>query len=150
MRLARLVDAGGFWPYRYELDVVWRDLDAAGHVNNAVYVTYMESARTACYLAMRGARGHAELDIILARVAVDFRSAASMGERLVVEILPARVGESSFGLTYRIVEKASGRLVCEGESVQVAYDYAKQQKKPLDANLRAKLRATDGASRAPA
>lgn len=134
---ARVAEA--FWPYRHEIEVVWRDLDAAGHVNNAVYVTYLETARTACYLAMRGAQGHQGLDIILARVAVDFRSAASMGDRLVVEIRPGRVGESSFTLHYVVREKLSGRLMCEAESVQVAYDYAKQQKKPLAPEIRAKL-----------
>ena len=131
--------ADPFWPYLHEIDVVWRDLDAAGHVNNAVYVTYLETARTACYLTLRGAQGHQGLDIILARVAVDFRSSASMGERLVVEISPGRVGESSFTLHYQVREAQSGRLVCEAESVQVGYDYAKQQKKPLAAELRAKL-----------
>ena len=52
---------------------------------------------------------------------------------------PGRVGESSFGLSYKIHDKATGRLVCEGESVQVAYDYARQQKKPLAPELREKL-----------
>ena len=33
------------YPYQYELDVVFRDLDAMGHVNNAVYFTYLETAR---------------------------------------------------------------------------------------------------------
>lgn len=127
------------WPFRFEIDVIWRDLDAAGHVNNAVYVTYLETARTACYLRMRGASGHEGLDIILARVAVDFRSAATLGDRLVVEITPARVGETSFGLTYAIREQKTGRLVCEAESVQVAYDYAKQTKKSLPPDVRAAL-----------
>lgn len=131
----------GFWPYRTEVKVVWRDLDAAGHVNNAVYLTYMETARTECYFALTGGSRAEDLDIILARSSVDFRSAASLGETLVVEIRPGRIGETSFVLAYALTEKATGRLVAEGESVIVAFDYVKNAKRPLAPELRAKLAA---------
>lgn len=128
------------WPFRHEVVVTWRDLDAAGHVNNAVYLTYFETARTTAYLEMRGGKGAAELDIILARSTIDYRSAASLLDTLIVEMRPGRVGETSFALLYRVVEKTSGRLVCEGESVQVCYDYTAQKKKPIPPEVRAALR----------
>lgn len=133
---------GALWPYRHELKVPWRDLDAAGHVNNAVYLTYMETARTEAYLRLREGTRPQDLDIILARTCVDFRSPANFGESLVVEVTPGRVGESSFVLGYVIREKSTGRLVAEGESVQVAFDYAKQQKKRIPDGIRAKLQAS--------
>lgn len=131
----------GFWPFRSEVKVAWRDLDAAGHVNNAVYLTYMETARTECYFALNGGSRPEDLDIILARASVDFRSAATLGDTLVVEVRPGRVGETSFTLLYAIRNKSTGALVAEGESVIVAYDYAKDAKRPLSADLRAKLAA---------
>lgn len=135
---ARRVE-NAFWPFVHDVRVEWRDLDAAGHVNNAVYLSYMESARTAAYLALKGGGGAHDVDIILARAVIDFRSAATMGDRLRIEVRPGRVGTSSFTLHYRIVEMATTRLVAEGESVAVAYDYEKKEKKPLDARLRAML-----------
>ena len=135
---ARLVDAQ-VWPFRTEIKVAWADLDAAGHVNNAKYVTYMETARVGLYFALTGGRRAKDLDIILARTVIDHRSAATLGETLVVEVRPGRVGETSFSLLYRITEKESGRLVAEGESVQVAYDYAAEAKRPLSPRLRAAL-----------
>lgn len=128
-----------FWPFRYNVRVVWRDLDAAGHVNNAVYLTYMESARTAAYYAMTGGQEPRDLDIILARATIDFRSPASLHEDLVVEVRPGRVGSTSFALLYDVREARTGRLVAEGESVQVAFDYAKNEKRPIADRLRAKL-----------
>ena len=127
------------WPFRTQVKVAWADLDAAGHVNNAKYVSYFETARVELYFALTGGRRAEDLDIILARTVIDHRSAASLGETLVVEVRPGRVGETSFALHYRIAEKASGRLVAEGESVQVAYDYAAQAKKALAPALRAAL-----------
>lgn len=130
-----------FWPYEHEVRVIWRDLDAAGHVNNAVYFTYMESARTACFLEMRGGKAWQDLDIILARISCDFRSPATMNETLRVTLKPTRIGGSSFGLAYAIHAAADGRLVAEGESVQVMYDYKAGKAKPIPAEIREKLDA---------
>lgn len=135
----RAIVAGSFWPFVHEVRVEWRDLDAAGHVNNAVYLSYMESARNSAYLAIVDGRDARDVDIILARAVVDFRSAATMGDRLRVEVRPGRVGETSFVLAYRVVDVATGKLVCEGESVVVAYDYEKKSKKPLAPRVRAAL-----------
>jgi acyl-CoA thioester hydrolase len=132
-------DDAGFWPYRVEIKVPWRDIDGAGHVNNAVYFSYMETARAEAYLKMRGGERLEQLDIILARATCDYRSPAGFHETLVVEVRPVRIGETSFALSYRILEKTSGRLVAEGESVQVCFDYAKQQKKPIPESVRERL-----------
>lgn len=133
---------GGFWPFRTRIKVSWRDLDAAGHVNNAVYLTYMETARVEAYFALTGGRRAEELDIILARASVDYRSAATLGDTLVVEVRPLRVGESSFTLGYTLLDEATERLVAEGESVLVTFDYAASRKKPLPPSLRERLVAT--------
>lgn len=128
-----------FWPYTTEIKVAWGDLDAAGHVNNARYVTFFENARTEAYLALAGGRAPEELDIILARTEIDHRSQANMGDTLVVSVRPGRVGATSFTLHYEIREKTTRRLVAEGQSVQVCYDYARDAKKPISPELRAKL-----------
>ncbi len=129
-----------FWPFLYEVKVEWRDLDAAGHVNNAVYLSYMESARIAAYFSLTGGVRAPDLDIILASASVDFRSAATFGDDLIVEVRPGKVGETSFTLAYRIVETKSTRLIAEGSSVCVAYDYAAGAKKPLSPLLRDALK----------
>lgn len=128
------------WPVEVEIKVPWRDVDAAGHVNNAVYFSYMETARAEAFLRARGlGRRWQDVDMILARAEADFRSAATMGDVLAVRTWPTRVGESSFALAYDIRDKATGRLVLEGATVQVMYDYAQQRKKPIPAELRAAL-----------
>ena len=130
-----------FWPFVYDVRVEWRDLDAAGHVNHAVYLTYLESARTAAYFALMGGRRAADLDIILARAVVDYRSAATLHDALAVEVRPGRVGATSFTLEYAIRDKKDGRVVVEAETVQVCFDYAANEKKPVPDELRAKLAA---------
>jgi acyl-CoA thioester hydrolase len=105
--------------------VRFRDVDAKGHVNNAVFLTYMESARTA-FLVDRGlAKGLDDLRIIVARVEADFRSPASWGETVEIGVRPGTLGTKSFELEYEL--RAADRLVAEGRSVQVAYDYETEE-----------------------
>lgn len=132
------------WPIDYEVRVTWRDLDAAGHANNAVYVTWMESARAEAYFRLRGGTRFEDLDIILARTTIDYRSPAMFRETIVVRVTPGTVGNTSFGLKYEMREKESGRLVAEGESVQVRFDYKRNEKIPLSPEMRARLAGEKG------
>jgi acyl-CoA thioester hydrolase len=109
--------------------VRFRDLDALGHVNNAVFLTYMESARTAWALENGLMTGVGDLPLILARVEVDFRAPVELGDVVEITIRPGRVGTKSFALDYEL--RADGRLVAEAKSVLVGYDYASGESIPI-------------------
>src|SRR2546422_11211196 len=66
----------------HELKPRFRDTDAMGHVNNAVYVTYLEVARQEYWQQMDGTQDYARVPFILAHVACDFRSEARVNETL--------------------------------------------------------------------
>lgn len=128
--------AGGPWPYTIEVRVPWRDIDGAGHVNNAVYFAYMETARTEAFLSITGGKRPQDIFFIVARAACDFHAPAYMGDTLAVKVWPTRVGTTSFTFRYEIHNKATGRLVATGETVQVMYDYEKRSKKPIPDEVR--------------
>ena len=69
-------------PFRFThaVEVRFRDLDALGHVNNAVYLTYFESARMAWWMHLTHSTDLRRMDMILARAEVDFRSPAAYAE----------------------------------------------------------------------
>jgi len=111
--------------------VRFRDLDGMGHVNNAVFSTYLEQARLAWFSQERfGAVDELPLgDVILARTEIDFRSPVQAGETVEVALRPARVGTKSFELEYEL--RAAGRLVAEAKSVLVGYDYERGESVPV-------------------
>lgn len=136
------------WPVTIDIRVPWRDLDGAGHLNNAVMFSYLEAARVDAYYRAKGLDPEKlarlpidDIDIILARVSCEFRSPAVMGELLEVATWPTHVGMTSFTLAYKVTEKTTGRLVAEGDSVQVCFDYKGQRKKAMPESLRAALTA---------
>ncbi len=122
----------------------FRDTDAMGHLNNAVYLTYFEVARGEYWRALTKDSNYQRVPFILAHTTIDFRSPAYVHEVLEVGIRVSRLGTKSFDCAYRIVEQASRRLVCEGRSVQVIFDYAKNESYALPETLRGAVRAFEG------
>lgn len=122
----------------------FRDTDAMGHINNAVYVTYLEVARQEYWRAFKGEDDYRAVPFILAHVTIDFRSEAHMDEELELCIRCSHVSARSFGFDYAIREATSQRLVAEAHSVQVFYDYAKKRSMPCPDELRARLEAFEG------
>lgn len=122
-----------------EIRVRFRDLDARGHVNNAVYLTYFETARMMMWAAMTGSLELQGREMIVAEITCTYRSPALFNELLAVAVLPVAIRRTSFVLRYQIVERGSGRLIVRGHSVQVAYDYAAERPVPVWPELRAGL-----------
>ena len=122
----------------------FRDTDAMGHVNNAVYVTYLEVARQEYWRALTADPNYRVVPFILAHVTIDFRSEALMHETLELCIRCSFVGGKSFGFTYVIREQTSGRTVVEASTVQVFYDYTAKRTIPCPEDLRARLQAFEG------
>ena len=127
------------WRFEYELEVLFRDCDPMGHVNNAVYLTYLEAARFAWWRNAFGAQGLKEHGFIVARVEIDYRKPALPGDRLLVRLRVEDIGRSSFKVGYEILNARTRELVAEAKSVQVAFDYTQGKSVPIGASLRAKL-----------
>jgi acyl-CoA thioester hydrolase len=125
--------------FTMEIQMRFRDLDAMGHVNNAVYLSYCELARTQLYLKYSFKRSLHDIDFILAHVDIDYLSAAEWGDRVEVSVWPSKIGESSFTLSYELRDKKSDRLLAKSSSVLVSYDYTKKQTKPIPSEFRKML-----------
>lgn len=128
----------------HELHPRFRDTDAMGHINNAVYVTYLEVARQVYWARLDQDRDYRRVPFILAHVTIDFRSEALMNEVLEAGIRLEWIGTKSFAFVYRIWEKSSGRTVVEATTVQVCYDYAAKRTMPVPDDLRRRAEVFEG------
>ena len=134
-------------PVKLAIQIRWRDLDALGHVNNAVYLTYFELARLAYIRAVLGTDAPidrrtllpVDFQFILAEVTCHYRSPATLGDQLVTTIWVAQVGRKSFVFEYRITDEVTERLVAEGCSTQVWFDYAAGESRPVPAEIVARM-----------
>lgn len=125
------------------VEIRFRDTDAIGHVNNAVYLTYCEQARAHYWHFLFGAKAYAKCGFVLARAAMDFRTPCYSGETLLVGVKTIRLGNASFTQRYELRERDSGRLAAEGEHVLVTVD-ADGKPIPLPARIREAIKRHDG------
>ncbi len=122
------------------VEVPYGDIDAMGHLNNVAYLRYLEIARQKYWLTMRGSIDFLDIDFVVARCEIDYRSSSHMGELLEIEIHVSRMGNSSFDFSY-LVTGPHGRLVAEATTTQVCYDWRARRKILLTAERRREIAA---------
>ena len=120
-------------------EVEFRDLDGLGHVNNAVYLSYLENAKIDYLREVVGADALAELGIV-ADVKIAYRSPAFFGETLAIGIRVGRVGTKSLEFQFE-VRGPDERIVAEGSSVHVTFDYATGEPTPVPSDWRRRIEA---------
>ncbi len=117
-----------FKRYRYDIQVRFRDIDGLGHINNAVYHSYVEMCRTqwlddglGCGVFSSGKR----VPIILARTEMDYLKQAHLHDRIYVEGFISHIGEKSFHQRYEI--KNQQGTVAVAKAVLVWFDFETNQ-----------------------
>jgi acyl-CoA thioester hydrolase len=121
--------------FEHEVAVRWRDTDALGHVNNAVFMTYLEEARDALYARVLGA----EPIYVVVRVEADFRAEIRYSDRRVtVRLEVERVGETSLTTRETIITPA-GDVAAEARVVTVRWDAVSRTPVPFSPAERARL-----------
>jgi len=137
------------FPITAEIDIRFRDTDAIGHVNNAVYVTYLEVGRQAYWRAMTPDVDYRQVPFVMARIELDFRSPAWVGEVLLVRVRMAWVSTKSFGTEYEIRDRATDRLIATARSVQATFDHHAQRAIEIPAEFLRALEQVEGRALPP-
>jgi acyl-CoA thioester hydrolase len=146
-------DLPGTFGHRREMEVRFGDTDAMGHVNNAVYLTYIETARVAWWSEVTGEPivrepGRAE-SLILAEADIAFRAPIFHGEMVVVETRATGVGRTSLRVEHRLTagrpDEAS-RLVATCRTVIVRYDYDAERPVPFALDTIERIERAEGMS----
>jgi len=128
--------------YRYKTPVQIRfsDIDAVGHVNNAIYLTYFENARFDYW--------HSVLDwdlikhgIIVARTEVNYLKPVVFTDKLTCYVRVVRIGNSSFDVMQVLVKHTDkGEEICTtAKTVCISYDYSANKSVKIPAHLRDRM-----------
>jgi acyl-CoA thioester hydrolase len=126
--------------FETQITVRFRDLDALGHVNNAVFFTYFEEGRKRFFQNVFHLKKPSQFNFILARITCDFLRPVQMDNAPVLRMDVSGIGEKSFHFRYELAEKSDPSLIyARGESVQVCYDYKIQQTVNVAGEFREKL-----------
>ena len=134
--------------FAHEVAVRPEDIDDLGHVNNIVYLRWVQDVATAHWQAAAPADAQAELVWVVLRHEIDYRQAALPGDVVVVR---TRVGEAT-GLTFErrtaITRKGDGRLLAEARTLWCPLDARTGRPRRVPAAIRAQFStsAPDGSA----
>ena len=123
--------------FEREVDVRWRDTDALGHVNHAVFLTYLEEGRDAFFVQTFGG----EPDYVVARIEIDLRAEVRHPQRRVtVRLAVERLGTTSL-TTRETILTAAREVAAEARVVSVRWDRRARKPVPFSEDERARLAA---------
>lgn len=125
--------------YTIPVDVRFNDLDGLGHVNNAIYLTYLEHCRMRFFTEEAGSRSERDFPFILAHAAIDYKAPIKMGAQPTVKMWTSRIGGKSWDFDYEVRNAATKAVYATARTVQVAYDYKAKATTPIPAALRTQL-----------
>lgn len=132
----------GWYVVPYE--VAWRDLDAMGHVNNAVFVSYLEIARTGYWLDLHGRSDARDIGFIVARIECDYRRELNLGDAIEIAVRVGEMRHSSFDFLGEV--RKDGEIVLTGKVTVVLFSWETRTKLAIPEELRQKIRAVQGES----
>ena len=129
--------------FRAQLSVRWRDLDAFNHVNNAMFLSYIEEARLRWLLTIDGEWMHAHAAPVIASVQLDLKRPIGWPGEVLVELRCDRIGSSSLTIAHRLLSAgADGVLYADGHTVLVWMDPATGHSTPLPDAVRQHVNGT--------
>ena len=126
-------------PFQHSISVRFRDLDALQHVNNAVTVTYLETARFAWWQEYLQSRSFESEGFLIARLEVDSKKPILLTHDVRVEIQVTHVGTKSFHLAYRVFDAHSGDTLATATTVQVMLNFTTFVSKPISPSVKSWL-----------
>lgn len=124
-----------------QIDVRFRDLDPLAHVNNAVYVSYLEEGREQYFEDVLGTT-LVDGQIVLASLAIEYEAPISLGERVTVHTRVPELGGSSFPMENAI--ETDGDLAATAELTIVPFDADAERSRPIPDAWRERIRRHEG------
>ena len=120
----------------------YSDCDPQGIVFNGNYSRYWDDALTDWFedLGLGGAElGGSGVDVVTARLEMDFRASASLGDTVVTSIQVDRLGTSSMSAGFETIRQSDGLVVVEGKEVLVFVDPVSFRPTAIPSHIRAML-----------
>jgi acyl-CoA thioester hydrolase len=143
--------SGDAFHFSTSIQIRFRDFDAFGHVNNAVYFTYMEMARTEYFTHVGVLKMEQSLSFtgnerppvffILAEAACQFKAPIQTDTQLIVKTRVHGLRNSSFAMEYHFVDQVTGQIVAIGRTINVTYDYGAGRSGPMPDEWRQAIEA---------
>ena len=120
------------FPFHVNIQTRWRDLDAFGHVNNAVFATYIETARGTLFKRWSLPFNGTGKSLIVASMTINYLKQLKHPSNVIVGLKINKVGNTSFNIeSYIFNEKDIQSPIATSNVVIVCFDFDNQKPVPV-------------------
>ena len=120
------------FPFHVNIQTRWRDLDAFGHVNNAVFATYIETARGTLFKRWSLPFDGTGKSLIVASMTINYLKQLKHPSNIIVGLKINKVGNTSFNIeSYIFNEKDIENPIATSNVVIVCFDFDNQKPVPV-------------------
>lgn len=114
------------------VQIRFSDVDQFGHMNNSVYFSLYDLAKTTYFKDVFGElHDWSKFAVVVANINANFLAPVFFSDELIVETAMVHIGNKSMTLQQRAVNKRSGVVKCECRTVMVGYDVATKEPVPI-------------------
>ncbi len=122
------------------IQIRFNDCDMGGHVHNAAYLHYFESARIGFFhTGLKGNWDWKKDGLIIKKNTIEYHIPTFIEDNIHVEVNCNHIGSKSFTLIYHVIDDKQ-QLKAYGESVVVSFDYTKNKPVEIPAAIRLVLK----------
>ncbi len=128
------------YKFKTPIPIRFSDIDAVGHVNNAIYLTYFEIARFDYWREIIGWNLQ-ENGVIVGRSEVNYLKPITLEDEIFCYLRVSRIGNSSFDVMHMLVKTTPGgeEICTTGKTVCISYDYSVNKSVPIPSKERQKM-----------
>ena len=134
------------WSARVTVPVAWGEMDAFGHLNNAVYFRYFENARIAYFerIGMLDFMQTSGIGPILASTECRFRIPLTYPDTVDIDARVSEIAAQHFLMDYRVISRNANAVAATGGGRVVCLDYQTSKKAAVPEELRSAIAALEG------
>ncbi len=126
------------------IQIRFSDVDQFGHVNNSVYFSLYDLAKTSYFREVFGEQDWSKFAVVVANIHADFQAPVFFSDDLAIETTVLHLGNKSFSLLQRAVDRKDGSIKCQCRTIMVGYDIASKQPIPIPDNYKQAICAYEG------
>ena len=115
-----------------KLQTRWRDLDAFGHVNNAVFATYIETARGTLFKKWDLPYDGKGKSLTVAAITINYHKQLKHPTNIIIGQSISRIGNTSFDVLSALFDEQNTlEPIATSKVVIVCFDFDKQKSVPV-------------------
>lgn len=131
--------------HSYPLQLRFNDIDMVGHLNNSIYISFLDLGKVHYFKAVMGSLvDWHHIPVVVVNININFYSPSYLEEELEVVTAVYAISERSLKMEQRVINRHTGDIKCVAYTVMAGFDPATATGAPIDPKWAAAIKEFEG------